>query len=195
MKIMKKICLLAVAFIGVATLKAQGIGGGLKLGANMTKIDGQSFQDGYKLAYQAGGFLEIDFNKKLGIQPELLFSQTSSTTETNASAIYQNLLQQKEVKLNYLTIPVLLRYNVGKVLTLHVGPQFSVLINDNENLFSNGQTAFKKGDFSMVGGAQINFKVLRIYGRYNVGLSNLNDIDDKDKWRSQQIQLGLGFAF
>jgi hypothetical protein len=46
----------------------------------------------------------------------------------------------------------------------------------------------------MVGGAQINILRLRVYGRYVVGLSNINDIDNQDKWKSQAIQVGVGFA-
>jgi hypothetical protein len=34
----------------------------------------------------------------------------------------------------------------------------------------------------------------RIYGRYALGLSNLNDIDDQDKWKSQSFQIGVGLA-
>jgi hypothetical protein len=45
----------------------------------------------------------------------------------------------------------------------------------------------------MVGGIQLNFSVLRIYGRYNVGLTNINEVSDQNKWKSQQLQLGLGF--
>jgi len=39
---------------------------------------------------------------------------------------------------------------------------------------------------------QFNLGSLRIYGRYNIGLSNLNDIDNTEQWKSQQIQVGLG---
>jgi hypothetical protein len=53
----------------------------------------------------------------------------------------------------------------------------------------------RDGDFAMVLGGQINLSVLRIYGRYNIGLQNINDIDSKDKWTNQQIQLGLGLRF
>ena len=73
--------------------------------------------------------------------------------------------------------------------------QFGVLINKNENLLSNGQQAFKAGDLSMVLGSQVNLKVLRIYGRYNIGLQNINDFTDQQKWTNQQIQLGVGLKF
>ncbi|MFY7900037.1 MAG: hypothetical protein ACOVNY_07620, partial [Chitinophagaceae bacterium] len=84
---------------------------------------------------------------------------------------------------------------IGNLVTLNLGPQFGILINQDKSLVRNGEEAFKNGDFSMVGGVQLNFKVLRVYGRYNIGLSNLNDIDNQEKWKTQQLQLGLGLKF
>jgi len=168
---------------------------GIKGGANMNKINGQSFKDGYELGYQVGAFAEIDFNKNIGIQPEVLFSQSSTKVAQGFKDIYQNIdnaVLDDNVRLNYLSVPVLLRINAGKLLTFHVGPEFSILVNDHENLLENGKGAFKKGDFGMIAGAQINLGTLRIYGRYNVGLTNINDIDNQDKWKNQQLQLGLG---
>jgi hypothetical protein len=78
------------------------------------------------------------------------------------------------------------------MFTLLAGPQFSVLVNHKNNLLQNGEAAFKQGDFAMVLGGQFNLKMLRVYGRYNIGLQNINDYDDKNKWTNQQIQLGVG---
>jgi hypothetical protein len=99
-----------------------------------------------------------------------------------------------KVKLNYLTIPLLLNINANKFVTLQLGPQFGVLMNKNNTLVQNGQNAFKGNDFSMLGGLQLNISHIRIYGRYAVGLNNLNDIDNKEKWKSQSVQLGVGLT-
>lgn len=190
---MKKILFSSLTIlVFVFTTQAQGFKAGIKFGANGTKIDGQSFQDGYKLSYQAGVFAEIDFNKKVGIQPEVLFGQTSSRTVSGLGAVTSNLTSDQDVNLNYLSIPILLRYNIGKLVTLNLGPQFSILLNKDNTMFQNGKQAFKSGDFAMVGGVQLNFSFLRVYGRYNVGLTNLNDVSDQEKWKSQQLQLGIG---
>lgn len=168
---------------------------GAKAGANLTKISGKSFNEEFILTYQAGAFMEIDFSKKLGIQPEVLWSQTQGKTSTGLASIYTGLSSPQggnPVTLQYLSIPILLRYNVGDLITLHAGPQFGILLNQNQNIFANGRDAFKQGDFSMVGGLQLNLKTLRVYGRYNIGLNNLNDIDNADNWKSQQLQLGIG---
>ncbi|MDE3234720.1 MAG: porin family protein [Bacteroidota bacterium] len=189
---MKKIIASFVIILATFSVaQAQGFRAGIKLGGNFTKISGQSFNQGFDLSYQAGGFAEIDFNKKFGIQPELLWSESKSTTST-----WNTLLQpNQDVRLDYLNIPILLRYNIGKMLTLNLGPQFGILLNKDNSLLQNGNNAFKNGDFSMVAGAQLNFNVLRIYGRYNIGLTNINDVDNQDKWTHQQIQLGIGFRF
>ncbi|RFM28774.1 porin family protein [Deminuibacter soli] len=190
---MKKLVLL---FIGMAAFAfashAQSLHIGVKGGANLGKIDGQSFNDGFKLGYQLGGFAEIDFSKSLGIQPEVLFSQTNTKTASTASDVTNGIITNDNKSLNYLSIPVLLRINAGNLLTFHVGPQFSVLLNNHETVLENGKDAFKSGDFAAVLGAQVNLGTFRVYGRYNIGLSNISDIDNSGKWKNQQIQLGVG---
>jgi hypothetical protein len=96
-------------------------------------------------------------------------------------------------KLDYLSIPILLRYTtVGGLFTFNVGPQFGIVLQQDKTLIQSGQDAFTGGDLSMVTGVQLNLLMLRIYGRYNIGLKNINNIDDRDKWTSQQLQVGLG---
>lgn len=187
---MKKLILAIVAVFAVTVVtNAQGLG--VKLGANMTKIDGVKFKDAFNTSYQAGAFLELNLSDKFGIQPELLFTQSSVKQDTSLAQVirFQN---SGDLKLNYLTIPVLLRFNASKLITFHVGPQFGILLNKEENLLQNGERAFKNGDFSMLAGVQLNISSFRVYGRYNVGLSDISDVTNSGKWKYQQIQLGLG---
>ncbi len=193
---MKQLLLFASAmFLVTATSYAQGARLGIKGGANLTKISGKTFNEEFDLGYQLGLFSELDFSKKFGIQPEVLYSQVNTKRSSGFNSIYTNLTEggaSNDIQLNYLSIPILLRYNIGKFLTLNLGPEFSVLVDHKENVLANGQNAFKKGDFSMVGGIGLNISRLRVYGRYNVGLNNINDIDDREKWKNQQVQLGVG---
>jgi hypothetical protein len=171
---------------------------GLKGGANVTKIEGRSFKDEFKYGYHLGGFAEIGLGGKIGIQPEVLFNQYATTVDSSYKEIYENVFNpayQRNVKLNYLSIPILLNYKLlGNFLTLQAGPQFGILLDNNKTLLQNGGNAFKSGDFSMVGGAQVKLAAFRISGRYMVGLNNLNDIDDRDKWKNQGFQLSVGLA-
>ena len=170
---------------------------GVKAGTNITKIDGKSFQDEFQYGYHAGAFVEIGLGGKLGIQPEVLFNQVAARVDSNFKNIYQNAVDfntYRDVKLKYISIPLLLNYKLGNVISLQAGPQFGILMNGDKTLLQNGQEAFKKGDFSMLGGAQINVSKLRVTGRYVVGLNNINDISEQNEWKSQGFQLSVGLA-
>jgi hypothetical protein len=53
----------------------------------------------------------------------------------------------------------------------------------------NGGDAFRRGDLSMLAGAELQIMKLRITGRYAIGLSNINDIDNQDKWTTRGFQV------
>ncbi len=170
---------------------------GIKGGANITKVDGKSFKEEFKYGYNVGAFAEIGLGKRFAFEPEVLFNQYSSTLDSNYKSIYQNVISsgQSKVKLNYLSIPLLLDYKVMGPLHIQAGPQFAVLMSQDKNFLQNGADAFKKGDFSMVAGVQLKLANLRLTGRYLVGLNNINDIDNQDKWKNQVVQLSAGIAF
>jgi hypothetical protein len=173
---------------------AQGFHVGVKGGVNMYKIDGKSFSQEFRYGYNAGIFSEINFSKKLGIQPEILWNQAQTRTTTQFHNMYNGGFSElKGVKLNYLSIPLLLNYSPSRLLTFQAGPQFGILINKNQRLLDNGQQAFKSGDLSMLGGVQLNIGGIKLGGRYVVGLTNINDIDNQDKWKNQGFQLYAGF--
>jgi hypothetical protein len=169
---------------------------GAKAGANIVKVDGVSFKDQFRYGYHLGGFAEIGLSNKLSLQPEVLFNQYSTTLDSNYRSLYQGVINssQGKVKLNYLSVPILLNYKLLGPLYLQAGPQFSILMDQSKTFLQNGGDAFKKGDFSMIGGAQIRLAKIYLTGRYVVGLKNINDIDNRDDWKSQAIQLSLGLS-
>jgi len=172
---------------------AQGPKIGIKGGASVNKITGKSFNNQFSFGYHIGGFATIKISEKIGIQPEVLINQTNVDTSSKFSDIYA-FNKVNGVKLNQLSIPLLLNYSPNKFVSFQVGPQYSILMNKNKTFIANGKGAFKTGDFSMLGGLQLNITKIRVYARYAVGLSNLNDIDNKEKWKSQSVQLGVGFT-
>lgn len=187
--------LLALVFFTQAAMAQLNLG--IKAGTNISKIEGKSFKDEFRYGYLVGGFAEIGLGGKLSIQPEVLFNQYQTRVDTSFKAVYQNAFRDAssgDVKLNYLSVPIVLNYKLGNVLSLQAGPQFGVLMNKDKTLLENGKEAFQNGEFSMLGGAQINISKLRLTGRYVVGLNNINDIDNQNEWKSQAFQLSLGFA-
>ena len=191
-----KLLTLIITVFAFSAAHSQGFHLGIKGGANVTKLTGVSFKDEFSYGYHLGGFAEIGLSKKFSIQPEVLFNQLNQDTSAQFNEIYKNLLtsNRSNIKLNYLSVPILLNFKASPILTLQAGPQFGVLIDQNKNLLQNGQEAFKKGNLSMLGGVELKLSSFRIYGRYALGLSNINDIDNKDKWTSQSIQIGIGLA-
>lgn len=180
---MKNLVIVAFAILVALNVNAQkGFHLIAKGGLNYGKISGNSFSTNDNATYHAGGSFEIDFNKRIGVQPEILFSQyTSNGTTNNTSAT-----------LNYLSIPLLLRLNLTKALTINIGPEYSILMNNDNTVVANAQNAFKSGNFSMIGGFSLNLKTLRLYGRYNAGMSDINDLNNQGAWKSEAIQVGVG---
>ena len=183
--------LLTIALITGSLSFAQGVG--FKAGANITKIDGKGFKDEMKFGYSLGGFAELYFNKKWGIQPEVLWNQYQTRTTNDFHEVFPNSTNDfKDVKLNYLSIPLLLNFRPANFITFQAGPQFGVLINKDHNLLKNGEQAFKNGDLSMLGGVQLNLGSLRVGGRYQVGLNNISDLDNSADWKNQGFQIYAG---
>lgn len=179
----------------LATASMAQFSAGVKVGANIIKVDGKSFKDEFKYGYHLGGFATIGLGGRFALQPEVLFNQYQTKTDTSFRNIYQNALNgNQDIKLNYLSIPVLLNYKLGSFLSLQAGPMFSILMDRNKGLLQNGKDAFDKGDFSMLGGAQLSLGKIKLNGRYVVGLNNINDIDNQDKWKNQGFQLSLGLG-
>jgi hypothetical protein len=193
----KNIVLLLVALISsISFLNAQQFALGVKGGANMTKINGSSFEEKFEYGYHAGGFAKIKLTNRLYIQPEVMLSQINTTVDSNFKNLYNSLLDAnyvKNIQLKYLTIPLVLNYKLGGFVDLQGGVQYAKLLESGKTLLQNGESAFKDGDFSALAGVQFNIRKLVISGRYLIGLNNINDIDNRDQWKNQTAQISVGF--
>jgi hypothetical protein len=192
---LKSLVLVTIASTLTSLSFAQGFHIGAKAGANMFKIDGTSMKDEFNFGYNVGAFAEINFTKEIGIQPEVLWNQTNYRTATKFSDIYPQGVDDVKGKLSYLSIPVLFSYSPAKIISFQLGPQFGLLLNHDNSLVKNGEDAFKKGDLSALGGVQLNIGGVKIGGRYVIGLTNINDIDNRDKWKNQGFQVYVGARF
>jgi len=195
---MKKLSFLTVSVlvITVSNIQAQGFHLGIKGGTNISQMTGRSFDEGFQWNFMAGAFAELNFTSHWGIQPELLFSQTTTQTASNFDDVYEEGINSRNVKLNYLSIPILLTYKLPlPILSLQAGPQFGILLNTSENITTNAGSAFKTGDFSMVIGAQVNLGGFKGGARYIYGftnVANISSIQSVDSWKTRTIQLYVG---
>lgn len=192
-----KSIVLSLLLLGFAVMQsqAQGFHVGVKAGANIFKVDGQGYSDGFHFGYNVGAFANINFTSSWGIQPEVLFNQTNYRTGTDFHSVVPGGFDDVKGKLNYLSIPLLLSFKPVPLLSLQAGPQFGILLNQDKHLIESGKEAFKKGDFSLVGGAQLNIANLVLGGRYVIGLTDINDVTSNSKWKNQGFQVYAGFKF
>lgn len=175
--------------------RAQGFHIGGKIGTNISQMTGRSFDQGFQWGFSAGAFAELNFTGKWGIQPELLFNQTKTQTASDFNDVYSQGINSRDVSLNYLSIPILLSYKIIPILSIQLGPQFGILMNTSQNITSNASNAFKSGDFSMVGGAQVSLGAIKLGARYIYGITNLADIkeiNNVDTWKNQNFQIYFG---
>src|ERR1700730_2547394 len=80
---------------------------GFNAGININKIQGRSFKDEFRYNYDLRGFMQFNFSRKLGLQPEVSFIQASSEQSHDFSDIYNDISlggSQLKAKLNYLKI-------------------------------------------------------------------------------------------
>lgn len=195
----KRLLLAAVLFVFLGSAaSAQGLHYGLKASLLFSTVQGKGIKSNFSPGFQGGAFVEWDFSKKFGIQPELLFTQSTSKKADDFKSYYvtaSNASSRDKIKMSSITVPLLFRYSPIKELTFNLGAQYSYLIFADENLLKANRDALKTGDVGAVAGVQVNIANVRFTGRYVLGLSNINDIDDRYKWKSQQIAIGIAVAF
>lgn len=170
---------------------SQGLHLGLKVGTDVQKINGVSFTDQFSFGYHIGGLIEVKLSKKLSIQPEIYFSETRLQTANTPSSVYNNIDPFK-IRLSYFNMPLLLNLKAAKFFVFQFGPKYGILSNKQSNLPQNAALALKSGDLSAVAGVQIHLPKIRIYARYQIGLNNINDLAEQEKWQNQVIHAGVG---
>jgi len=189
---MKKYILFALLPIGIYVEAQEKIGIGIKVGQNLTSVNSVAV-DRHAASYHGGITAQIGLTDKISLVPEVLLSQTKlSTNPSIMDVLEDNSLKPETYHLNYLILPLLVQVKPFPMLSLQAGPQYGILLDQKKDGKENAQLAFKQGEFSFVGGAKVNLGGFFVYGRYVVGLQNINELQDQAKWKTTQWQLGLG---
>ncbi len=117
---MKKSGLIIVAVMALsAACFGQEATFGVKEGLNVAnqkfKVEGGSLSPDARAGFHIGGFATIMFSDQFRFQPELMFT----TAGRNFNLFGEKIVQ----KFNYLTVPLLFRYQPIENLNFHAGPQ------------------------------------------------------------------------
>jgi len=117
---MNKIVLFLLTSIFItAVSQAQEIKFGVKGGLNLSTLSGDSPNISGR-----GAVLEVKFNDKFALQPELLYSEQGASAENG-----QLVNIETKLRLNYINIPILAKYYLTKGLSVEAGPQLGILID------------------------------------------------------------------
>ncbi len=182
----KKLQFVALFLVfGFLTCKAQDASYGMRIGANLSSIDSDNIPENLedsRFGIVVGFLVEYPITQKWSIQPEFQFSSLGNDDKT--------------LRVDYLQLPVLLKYNFSQLFNIHIGPQVGVKIwewEDNTGLETNFNTFNFAGVIGV--GANITDNVFADL-RYGFGLSNI--IDDEDipggaEGSTRNIQLSIGY--
>jgi hypothetical protein len=192
---MKKYIVIILSLCFITSLNAQEkFSLGIKVGQNFSSVNNVQV-DHNTASYHAGVNLHFGINDKMGIAPEIILSQTKLETTPSIINMLDGVAVSPETyHLNYLSIPILFDFKPFHKLSLQAGPQYSILLDQKKDGIGNATMAFNNGEFAFVGGAKLNLGGFFLYGRYVVGLQNINELQDQSKWKTTQWQLGVGMS-
>ena len=189
---MKKLLIICLISSTISARAQEKFGIGIKIGQNFSSVNSVAV-DRHTASYHGGVTAQIGLTEKISLVPEVMLSQTKLATNPSiVDVLGDNNLKPETYHLNYLIVPLLVQVKPFSGLLLQAGPQYGILIDQKKDGIENAQLAFKQGEFSFVGGAKVNLGGFFVYGRYVVGLQNINDLQDQAKWKTRQWQLGIG---
>ena len=142
---------------------------GPKIGVDYTHYWGKYHMHGGQLNYQAGLFMEYRFNNKFSIAPEVVFAAQ------DFDVVYAD-------NLNYINVPVMLKFYVCPSLSIDFGPQLGINVYHKCTVKGkDGHKDYKKTydtdaqsvDFGIGLGLTYNItKDVFVQGRYTMGLTD-----------------------
>jgi len=201
---MKKVVLIiVVVLLGLGNVNAQEVKFGAKVGLNLSTVASDSEDLDSKIGFNLGAFAEIILSDKLTFQPELLFSTQGAKSDNSV----MGYTVKANIKVNYLNIPLMMKYGVTDKFALEFGPQLGFLlsakakteVNIPGEIFSEEEDikdSLKSTDFGLNFGASFDVgQNIMIGARYNLGLSNITDEEEGDKAQNAVFSFSVGYRF
>lgn len=196
----KVIIMLAAALISVSAMAQVRFG--VKVGADLTNFWGEGFDHSMKPAYQIGALMEYKFNDKFAIAPEAVFAAQGG------KHVKEDDVDRDELtfNLNYINVPVMLKYYVTPDFAIDLGPQvgfnvYSKYTNNSIGKIDNdkGKTTHdlkettKAVDFGVgLGGTYSLTENAFLQARYTLGLTKVFDYSES---KNGNIQVAFGWKF
>lgn len=184
MKMKKSILIILVLITAPLVIHAQGIGIGIKGGANFANQLVKDIDVTTVTNYHAGAYINFNFSENFGITPEVLYT------------VYGTKWEDAKVNYDYIAIPVMLRFMPAEMFSIEVGPQFSFLTKAEVEGIGDVTDQLKKNDFGLAFGAGLHVPVgFHLGVRYVLGFADISDVSEESiKNRTFQIYAGWTFG-
>lgn len=162
-------------------------------------IDRQKFRKGF----QVGAFFAFAPVEWFSVQPEIMFDQRGSQ-----EVIFNQ--QNREIKINYLSVPVALNFRIPIQETFYpkimVGPYAAFALNESQRLIGTGddpifgEADVSRADFGGLIGAGLDIQHNKLFFTFDIRyLFGAVDVSQQDnlEFRNTQIatSTGIGIKF
>jgi len=127
---MKRILFAIIIFnLSIGYAFSQQFHGGVMAGLVGSQVAGDSFSGFKKAGIYAGGFVSLDVGGESSLRMELSYFQKGSRENPTEKNGYRSYL----LRLNYIELPILYQYQVGK-FNFFGGPSAGFLLGYNESV-------------------------------------------------------------
>jgi len=192
---MKKfLFLVSFAALTVSAANAQS-GFGIRGGANFFNFGGSDVSENdytNRVGFHAGIYATILPEGPVSVEPGVFYSVKGSQNDDG--------LDSRAV-LDYVDVPVLVRFRIGEGFNLFAGPQISFLTNSKfEGEFGGSTLSFdtdeiKSTDAGLVFGLGYNLpQGFNVQGSYDYGLTPIFKDSDSDVF-NRGFKVSLGYTF
>jgi hypothetical protein len=169
-----------------------GIRGGINIAKETASSGSLSVSTDSKVGLMLGTYLTVMTSDKFGIQPELVYSSFGGSANVSGQTATDSY--------SYLSLPVLLRYNLSENISLQAGPQLGILLSATSSVGSSSidvKDQLNGIDFGGAFGLGFDFGAFNAGARYYLGFSNLiknvpQGVDVKQT--NSAIQLFIGYS-
>ncbi len=181
----------------ITATSAQGLDLGFKLGFNFANVSGiEDFNQ--RTGLSAGLFAGAKLGDKIGLQIDALYSQQGA----EVGATYSDIVQ--DFNLDYISIPVVVKYYLTDNLIIHAGPQMGILLNDQTGVVGQVFDNIEADTVDWLGTLGIGLDLplgLRAEARYSFGLTRVNgsvnipSLPTIQEGRTRMTTLSIGYSW
>jgi Outer membrane protein beta-barrel domain len=179
---MKRFFLFMLIILVPLLVKGQGVGIGIKAGANFANQDISNIKVETVTDYLVGAYVNVNFSEKWGITPELLYT------------VYGTKWNNAKVNCDYVAVPLMLRFKPVSLLSLEAGPQFSFLTKAHLEGYGDIKNQLKNNDFGLAFGAGLHLPLgFNVGARYVLGFTDISDVS-AESIKNRTFQLTVGWT-